>query len=98
MGRGLRLLPDVALEALVSNGVLPTECGDRSVSMGCPVPGTLLNSHYLLLPWLVKHNPRNMHEKGRPAREEVSPKPPREVPTVSPAPGGGARPAGVCGP
>lgn len=79
MGRGLRLLPDVALEALVSNGVLPTVWGQER-EHGLRVPGTLLNSHCLLLPWLVKHNPRNMHEKGRPAREEVSPKPPRKCP------------------
>lgn len=79
MGRGLRLLPDVALEALVSNGVLPRVWGQER-EHGLRVPGTLLNSHCLLLPWLVKHNPRNMHEKGRPAREEVSPKPPRKCP------------------
>lgn len=47
MGRGLRLLPDVALEALVSNGVLPTECGDRSVSAGS------LGSLSLLTPTLA---------------------------------------------
>ena len=98
MGRGLRLLPDVALEALVSNGVLPTGCGDGSVSTGCPVPGILLSSHCLLPPWLVMHNPRNMHRKCRPAREAISLKPPRDEPTVSPVPAGGARRADVCRP
>ena len=98
MGRGLRLLPDVALEALVSNGVLPTGCGDGSVSTGCPVPGILLSSHCLLLPWLVMHNPRNMHRKCRPAREAISLKLPRDEPTVSPVPAGGARRAGLCRP